>query len=91
MKIKNSEELYQKVSLGTPVKITYYTCKIRIKGNKIFVYKYPNIYSRKVDFDNMISDQLKSIALDYTLDLINMDKLRSTKNGSFLVIGELVH
>ena len=89
MRIKNSEDLYDIVSLDTPVLVTYYTYKLKIKGNKIFVYKYPNPYNRKVNPNKMIYEQLARISSDYTLNLINLEKLGSLNEGERLLIGNI--
>ena len=89
MKINNSEDLYDTVPLGTPVTVTYYTYKITIKGNKIFVYKYPNPYNRKTDQNGIIYEQLARISSDYTLNLLNLDKLKTLKDGERMLIGDI--
>ena len=89
MRIKNSEDLYNNVQIGTPVAVTYYTYKLKIKNNNIYVYKYPNPYNRRVDTNKMIYEQLSKISSDYTLNLLNLDKLKTLQNGQKLLIGNL--
>lgn len=63
MKIKDAEDLFSRIKIGTPVKIAYYCNKVTIKNHKISIKRYPNVYRRKLNLKKDLTDQLKYLEL----------------------------
>lgn len=90
MRIKDAEKLFNKVNMNTPVKVTYYTNKLIVKHNKLIIYRYQHIYKRTIDPEKMITEQLNKIEGNYIIDQDKLEKAAKLKNGSSIVIGEVI-
>ncbi|OGI03996.1 MAG: hypothetical protein A2287_02870 [Candidatus Melainabacteria bacterium RIFOXYA12_FULL_32_12] len=91
MRIKDAEDLFDKVEIGTPVKVTYYTHKLKIKNNKLIIHKYPHVYKRKINPRKMINEQLELIDGNYNVNEEKLNQALKIRNGAILTIGEIIH
>ena len=91
MRIKDAEALFDKVDIGTPVKVVYYTHRLIIKNNNLVIQKYPSKYKIKTNPRKMIYEQLNMLDNKYTVDESQVDKAIKLQNGWSVTIGEFVH
>jgi len=90
MKIKDAENLFSRVNIGTPVLVRNYTNKITIKKGEILVHNYPNIYKLPVNKKESIKEQLSMIKDKYNIDQSKLSRINSLYEGSTGIIGELI-
>ena len=90
MQIKESEDLFNKVDINTPVQVAYYTHRVVIKGNNIIVYRYPHIYRRKLSPAGMIDKQLKSLDRKYIVNQKSLSKALNLRAGQSVEIGRII-
>lgn len=90
MHIKQAEDLFNRINFGTPVKVSYYTHKLKLKGRNLVVHTYPNAYKRKINPHQMINEQLKMLNMDYEIDQKKLNQAIRMRNGGILTIGKVV-
>lgn len=90
MRIKESEDLFSRVDINTPVQVTYYTYRVIIKGDIIFVCRYPHIYRRKISPAGMIDRQLKTLGRKYTVNQTGLSKALNLRVGQSVEIGKII-
>jgi len=90
MKIKDAEDLFSKVDIGTTVLVRNYTNKIVINGGKILIRKYPNMYNLPVNQKENIAEQLSLLKVKYNINQNRLSKAYSQYEGSSMEIGELI-
>jgi hypothetical protein len=78
MKIKDAENLFAKVNIGTEIYIRNYPYKVFIQNNKLIVKKYKNLYKTAVNKKESIEEQLELFNTGYNIDQKKIDALKST-------------
>ncbi|MFH0702728.1 MAG: L,D-transpeptidase [bacterium] len=89
MYIKDAEDLFIRVELGTPIKIAYYPYKLITKNNKLIIQKYPHVYNLKINPQKLIDEQLKMLDKAYTINPQKLNQALKLKNGMSVLIGEI--
>lgn len=84
MKIKDAEQLFSKVDVGTDVYIRNYPYKLFMKNNKIVVHKYKNYYKTSISRNDSIKDQLEMLNRNYTVDQKKINSRKSSNIGEIL-------
>lgn len=91
MKTPENEYLFDKLSLDSPIIITYYVYKLSIKKNEIYVKKYSNIYNKKINPAENVSEQLNNLEIEYTVYGDKISKLKTLQTGQSIKIGIVEH
>lgn len=89
MRVKDSEELFDKVDIGTPVKVCYYTYKLYVRNNLIKVHKYPHLYKYQNKPEKMIFEQIESTNYKYTIYPKRLIAALKLRNNTEIVIGKI--
>lgn len=79
MRIRDSEDLFSRVNIGTQIIINNYPLKVYIKNNKIYVKKYPLLYKNNITTEKMLKDQFDYYNQPFEIresDLIKIDRLK---------------
>jgi len=89
MKMKDVEELFEYVELGTPVRINNCEFKVDLADNIIFITRYPPLYKGKQNHFKCINDQIKEIGISYYVMSDELSILKDIKNWERVPIGEI--
>lgn len=86
MKIKDAEELFSKVDMGTDVFVRNYPYKVFVKDNQIVVQKYKTAYKVSTNKNESIKEQLELLNGNYTVDQNKIDSIKKSSD-----VGEILN
>lgn len=61
MYVKDAEELFNQVSMGMPVYVTYDTARVFVNGTSVFIKNFPDTYKKGVSNINTVKNAIKNM------------------------------
>lgn len=90
MKVKDAEDVFSKVSIGTPVIVTYETSRITVSSSKVFVTNYPDAYKKGKSTLDSIKNSIKNLNLLVIWNASTAVKAINVNNTNPIKIGTII-
>jgi hypothetical protein len=90
MYVKQAEEVYNQVNVGTPVEVVYQPVVIQQKQNQLWVTVYPDSFRRGVPSLKTLQAQINQQYPNSKINLVQLQQALKLPNQKPLLIGQII-